>query len=426
MITNNYYELAKKKLFKLNRSITGKDTEKTLKIIKKNFTNLKIKKVKSGTKVYDWVIPPEWNIFDAYVKDKYGNKIINFKQNNLHLVSYSKKVSKIIKKDDLIKKLYTSTKLNDSIPYVTSYYKKDWGFCVSNNFLKKFKKMYKSDDKFKVIIDSEHNKNGKLQYGEVLIGNKNNKKEILISTYICHPSMANNELSGPIVAMYLMKYFKTIKLNFNLRFIFVPETIGSIIFINKNFNHLKNNIIGGFNLTCCGDERNYSCILSPSKRSPSDLALIDSYKKLKLKYKIYDFLEAGSDERQYNYPGVDLGITVVCRSMFGKYKEYHTSKDNFSLVTKKGINGTFKLMKKTLFEINKKIFPKANTICEPKLDKYDLIKTLSFGGQKNKFLDLLRFADGRTSLQEISKKIKLPYYSTKKIFLILKKKHLIT
>ena len=148
--------------------------------------------------------------------------------------------------------------------------------------------MYKKNDSFKVIIDSKHNKNGKLQYGELLIGNKNNKKEIIISTYICHPSMANNELSGPIVAMYLMKYFKTIKLNFNLRFIFIPETIGSIIFINKNFNHLKNNVIGGFNLTCCGDERNYSCILSPSKK-PSDLALIDSYKKLKLKYKIYDF-----------------------------------------------------------------------------------------------------------------------------------------
>ena len=130
------------------------------------------------------------------MKDKYGNKIINFKQNNLHLVSYSKKINKIIKKEELIKKFYTNAKLKDSIPYVTSYYKKDWGFCVSSNFLKKFKKIYKKNDSFKVIIDSKHNKNGKLQYGELLIGNKNNKKEIIISTYICHPSMANNELSG--------------------------------------------------------------------------------------------------------------------------------------------------------------------------------------------------------------------------------------
>ena len=207
-----------------------------------------------------------------------------------------------------------------AIPYVTSYYKKRWGFCISYNHYKKIKKNYKDSDKFNIIINSSFKRSGQLNYGELILKGKS-KKEILISTYICHPSMANNELSGPIVAMGLINYFKTKKLNKTLRFIFIPETIGSISYLNLNLKYLKNNVIGGYNLSCIGDDRQHSCMLSKYKNSPSDEAVIDAYKFLKIKkYKVYSFLQRGSDERQYNSPGVDLKISSIFRTKYGEYR----------------------------------------------------------------------------------------------------------
>ena len=191
------------------------------------------------------------------------------------------------------------------------------------------------------MIKSSLNSNGYLNYGELVIKGQS-KQEILISTYICHPSMANNELSGPIVSMSLINYFKKIKnLSKTIRFIFIPETIGSITYISKNLYDLKSNLIGGYNLSCIGDERQHSCLLSKYENSPSDKALIEAYKKLRIKYKKYSFLERGSDERQFNSPGIDLPITSIFRSKYGEYPEYHTSLDNFSLVTIKGVKDGF-------------------------------------------------------------------------------------
>ena len=161
------------------------------------------------------------------------------------------------------------------------------------------------------------------------------KQEILITTYICHPSMANNELSGPIVSMSLISYFLKKEIKKTLRFIFIPETIGSITYINKNFQKLRSNVIGGYNISCVGDENKFSCILSKYKNSLSDFALLETFKKFNSKFKKYSFLDRGSDERQFNSPFIDLGITTICKSKFGNFKEYHTSLDNFSFVTKK-------------------------------------------------------------------------------------------
>jgi len=206
MYLNKYYNLAKNILFPICRSISGNGIKKTLKIIKSQLPKLKIYQVKSGTKVFDWRVPPEWNIKDAYILDKNNIKIIDFKKNNLHLVSYSVPVSKILKKNELLNRLHDYKKIPEAIPYVTSYYKKYWGFCCSYNKKKQITNFYRKDDKFKVVINSSLKKNGKLSYGQFLIPGKS-KQEILISTYICHPSMANNELSGPIVAMGLIEYF---------------------------------------------------------------------------------------------------------------------------------------------------------------------------------------------------------------------------
>ena len=281
MSVKKFYKLAKNELFPICRSITGNGVRKTLKIIKKQFPRLKLHEVPSGTKVFDWNVPKEWNIDDAYVIDKNKKKIIDFKKNNLHLISYSIPINKILTKKKLFKNIHSLPKQPKAIPYITSYYKKYWGFCINHKQKLFFEKQYKDNDKFKVVIKSNFKKNGSLTYGELIIHGRS-KKEILISTYVCHPSLANNELSGPIVSLCLINHFSKIKnLKKTLRFIFIPETIGSITYLSKHLEHLKQNVIGGYNLTCIGDERQYSCMLSKYENTPSDTAIIETFKKLK-------------------------------------------------------------------------------------------------------------------------------------------------
>ena len=273
-----------------------------------------------------------------------------------------------------------------------------------------------------------HLKKGFLQYGEYLLKGKK-ENEIIISTYICHPSMANNELSGPIVSMSLMEYFSKLpKLDKSLRFIFIPETIGSLTFLNKNLKKLQKNFLAGFNLTCIGDERMHSCMLSKYQNSISDEAIINSYKKLKLKFKKYSFLKRASDERQYNSPGIDLPFTSVFRSKYHEYPEYHTSKDDFTLVTKKGVTGSFNLMKLAIQMIQNSQYPKTKILGEPMLSKRGLYSTLSIKNSwksARNYLDVLQFSDGKNSLSKISKLSKIDNKKLKRIIKILHKYNLI-
>ena len=428
MSIKKYYNISKTKLFPLTRSLTGSGVRETLNIIKKEFSQLKIKKFKSGTKVFDWDIPEEWNVTDAYVIDKYNNRIIDFKKNNLHLVGYSIPIKKILQKKELFKNLYFLKNQPKAIPYITSYYKRRWGFCISYNEYKILDKRYSLNDKFKVVINSNLNKKGNLNYGELILKGKS-KKEILISTYICHPSMANNELSGPIVSMALINYFKNKKLNKTLRFVFIPETIGSISYLSKNLKYLKENVIGGYNLSCIGDERQHSCMFSKYQNSPSDEAVIEAYKFLRIKnYKVYSFLKRGSDERQYNSPGIDLKISSIFRTKYGEYPEYHTSLDNFNLVTLKGCVGGFNVAKKSIEILLDRIYPKCKIMCEPQMGKRGLYPTLSTKDRtkENKsYMNFLQYADGTNSLEKISNLIKLDLNSIKRIYSILLKNNLI-
>ncbi len=394
---NYYFNLGKNVLFPICRSLTGSGVRKTLKIIKKEFSNLEIKKIKSGTKVFDWNVPPEWNVSSAYVLDKYGNKIIDFKNHNLHLIGYSIPVNKVIKKKELLKNLYFLKNQPTAIPYITSYYKKRWGFCLTFNQFKKIKNKYSKNDNFKVVINSRLNKKGYLNYGELILKGQSTQ-EILISTYVCHPSMANNELSGPIVSMGLIDHFSKIKnLKKTLRFLFIPETIGSISYLSKNLNQLKKNIIGGYNLSCIGDERQHSCMFSKYQNSLSDEAILQAYKNLRIrKFKIYSFLERGSDERQYNSPGIDLNISSIFRTKYGKYPEYHTSLDNFKLVTLKGITGGFNVAKEAIKIILNNTYPKSNILCEPHMGKRGLYPTLSTKSEKTMTNTLWIFYNIRT------------------------------
>ncbi len=431
MNLKKFFNIGKDKLYPIHRSITGSGILKSLKIIQKEFPQLKIIKIPSKKKIYDWSTPLEWNITEAYVIDMHGKKIIDFKVNNLHIINYSQPVEGFFKKNFLIKRLHSLTSQKNAIPYITSYYKKYWGFCVTENFKKNFNKKYKNDDTFKVVIKSKFKK-GFLRYGELKLNGKS-KEEIIVSTYICHPKMANNELSGPIVSMALINEMKKKRLEKSIRFLFVPETVGSIAFIYKNLTKIKNKIIGGFNLSCIGDNRGHSFMTTKYDNAPSDNSIKEAYKKLKIKYKKYSFLQRGSDERQYNSPGVDFKIASIFRSKYLMYKEYHTSLDDFKLVTYSGIKGGYIVAKTALEIFLKKIIPKNTIICEPFLSKRNLrtINNNKFYAKMHKkivktgIVDFLQYADGSNDLENISKYIRLNLKDTKKIYNILKKKKLV-
>jgi aminopeptidase-like protein len=423
-----YYKFAKNELYQICRSITGPGIRKSLNLIKKKIPQLRIKSIKSGTNVFDWKIPKEWIIKKAYVIDEDNNILINFNDNNLHLVGYSVPVNQVVSLKSLLKKIHTLKEKPNAIPYITSYYKNYWGFCVTQNFKNQLLKRYKPNSKFKVIIDSKFKHSGRLNYGEIYIRGKS-KKEILISTYLCHPSMANNELSGPVAAMVLAKKYLNKKNSKSIRILFIPETIGSIAYLAKNIKNLRKNFIGGYNLTCIGDERSHSCIFSKYKNSLSDKYLRASYKNFKINFIEYSFLERGSDERQYNSPGIDLPVATICRSKFGKYPEYHTSLDNFDIVTPKGLSDGIKIAEYSINKFLKNIIPTSKIYCEPNLGKrglYPTLSTLKNNRPNKKLLDFLQYSDGTNDLDDISKFIKLDKKNTFKIFKFLYNKSLIT
>ena len=389
-----------KDLFPINRSITGKGVVDTLKYIKKIFSDLKIKKIPSGTKVFDWKIPKEWIVNEAYIKDFNGKEIINFKKNNLHLMGYSHSINKILTLQELKPHLHSIKKQPNAIPYVTSYYKKNWGFCVTDNFKRKLKK-----GKYKIFIDSKFKK-GNLTYGEYFIKGKT-KQEILFSTNICHPSMANNELSGILVLISIIS--KILKINkpfFSYRFLFLPETIGSIAYLSKQYKYLQKNVIAGYVLSCIGDKGNFSFIPTRYENTLSDKIALYVLKNNTKQFNHFSYLDRGSDERQFNSPKINLPVCSILRTKYGNYPEYHTSLDNLDIISNKTLNESSSLIYKIIeiLEINKIYINKI--FCEPFLTKYNLYPTVSSKNHlfKNSqlILDILSYCDGKNDLIDIS------------------------
>lgn len=413
-----------RELYPINRSLTGKGVRQSLNLIKKNIP-LKMKVFKSGKKVFDWVIPKEWNIKQAYILDlKNKKKYANFNKNNLHIVGYSHPINKIISLEELKKHIHTDKKNKNAIPYVTSYYKKTWGFCLSQNQLKSIK-----NKKYKVVIDSSL-KDGVMNYGETLIKGKS-KKEILFSCYICHPSMVNNELSGPVISAALIHYINSLKnKKYSYRFAFVPETIGSIAYISRNLKQLKKNVFAGFVINCAGDSRDYSFVQTPLKNTFADEIMNSSFIGLRKK-SIYEFKDRSSDERQYCHAGVELPICSYSRSKAGSktYPEYHTSLDNFSVVTKNGLEGSFKIFKNIIDALEFAHFPKSKTKCEPFLTKRNLYPTLSIkkniNNELKNLLDILSYSNGKRSIFQISIILNLELKTCLQILKKLKKHNLI-
>ena len=400
-ISKNYSNLMikwAKDLFPLCRSLTGNGTLSTLKYFKKIHKEIKIISFKSGTKVFDWEIPLQWEIKDSFFEHiKTKKRFAQFKKNNLHVVGYSYPVNKILSKEKLLKHIYTLKKQPNLIPYVTSYYKKSWGFCISEN---QKRKLPKGD--YKAFINSKLFK-GELNLGELIIKGKI-KKEILISTYICHPSLANDELSGPVLSVALIDYIKKKFKNnkYTYRFLFVPETIGSIAYLSKKYKILKKNVIAGFVLSCVGDEKKFSLVESRLGDKISDIAIKSSIFKKK-NFKKYSYLHRGSDERQYCFPGIDLPVSVFCKSKFGDFKEYHTSADSFKIVTKKGLEESFIVMSNIIKSFEKFLYPRTKYLTEPMLSKRSLYSTISKKDVKNEdYLNIIVYCDGEHSIFQIA------------------------
>ena len=388
-----------KELWPIHRTIAGPGIKSSLRIIKSYQDLLKIRSIKSGTKAFDWKIPNEWSIKNAWVKSN-NKKIIDYKNNNLHVVGFSEKINKKISFEKLAKKLHYLKNKPNAIPYVTSYYKKYWGFCINYNQFKKLKK-----GEYHVYIDSNFKK-GNLNYGEIFLRGKS-KKEILFSTYLCHPSMANNEISGPCVSTFLSEYIKNFHNRYySYRFLFIPETIGSIAYISKNLKKMKKNIIAGFNLSCIGDEREYSYVSSRTGNTLADQVAKKVLNSIDKNFKKYSWLERGSDERQYCSPGVDLPICTLTRSKFGKFKEYHNSLDVLGkVVTQKGLESSLEMLKKLVNFFEQNSYYNSVYKCEPFMTKRNLYNTVSkFENSNNQSLiDVLSLCDGKTELEDIAK-----------------------
>ncbi|OCX43572.1 aminopeptidase [Campylobacter ornithocola] len=413
------YVLAKK-LFPICRSITGAGFRQSLKILDEAIGGniLQIHSIKSGTKVYDWIVPQEWQINDAYIVTPDGEKICDFKENNLHVLNYSEGIDAEISLQELQNHLYSIEDYEDAIPYVTSYYKRRWGFCIKHKDRKKLK-----NGNYKVFIDAKHF-DGVLNYADFIIPSTQNcKDEILISTYLCHPSMANNELSGPIVAIFLAKWLLEQKhRKYNYRFLIAPETIGSIVYINKHLKHLQKYTKAGFALSCIGDDNAYSLIHTPREDTLADKVALHTLKN-KANFKEFSFLDRGGNERQFCAPLVNLPVVGVCRTRFGDYKEYHTSKDDLSLISPTSLENSLKAMQEIIMNLEINEIYKSTTFCEPNLGKrglYHTINTVSTNSQIPLSCNFLAYCDGQNDVLDIASKLNIQAYELKDLIEKLK------
>ena len=421
--TGEYCFNLAEKLWPICRSITGQGIRTSLEIIQKEIPSFMIKEVQTGEKCFDWIVPKEWNISEGYIKDATGNKILDFKNNNLHVVGYSTPVNKIISLKDLQTHLHSIELLPNAVPYVTSYYDEYWGFCISH---KQRESLH--DGNYQVYIASSL-KNGVLNYGELLIPGKSSQ-EIFLSTYLCHPSMANNELSGPVVVTALAKYLQSRSNYYSYRVIFIPETIGSIVYLSKNLQELKKNVVAGFNITCVGDDRCYSYLPSRNGNSLSDLVARHVLNHIDKNFIEYPWSARGSDERQYCSPGIDLPIASMMRSKYGEYPEYHTSLDTLGgVVTKVGLEKSVNMYVRAIELLENYSRPKALFLCEPQLGKrglYNNLSKINSANNSNIIMELLTWSDGNTSIIEIADKCGIPAWELYPIISQLKSHNLIS
>ena len=400
------YALASE-IFPICRSITGNGVRQTFDILKKYMPDIKLYEVPSGTQVFDWTIPKEWNIDEAYIEDENGERLIDFKENNLHVVGYSVPVDEILSLEELLPHIYTLEGQPEVIPYVTSYYKERWGFCMTHK-----QRLSLKPGRYHAVIKSRLD-NGSMTYGEMYFPGESSK-EVFFSSYVCHPSMANNECSGQALVIWLARYIKEMKhRRYSYRLVLAPETIGAITYLSRNLKELKENVIAGFNLTCVGDDRDYSIVHSRYADTYADRVLMNVLRYQKPDFGEYPYIKRGSDERQYQAPGVDIPLVCFCRSKYHIYPEYHTSADDLSLISPEGLAGSYDVMVQCIEAIENNAIYRVNCLCEPQLGKRGLMPTISSKETYQDTLalkDVVAYADGRNDIIELSNIIEQPVY----------------
>jgi len=402
MIGDEILRLAKV-LYPINRSLTGSGVRKTLDYVKQLLPELALLEVPSGSSAFDWTIPDEWDISEAFIEDSAGQRIIDFANHNLHVVGYSGPVDVTLSLEELEAHLHSIPDKPDAIPYVTSYYADRWGFCMTHR-----QRVGLAKGNYRAVIRSRKFK-GVMNFAELVIPGTSDS-EVLLSTYVCHPSMANNETSGPAVLTFLGRWLLEQPRRYTYRIVFAPETIGAIHYISQNQKHLKQKVVAGFNISCVGDDRNYSFVASRKGATLADRIAEHVLPQLSSSYVKHSFLERQSDERQYGSVLIDLPFVALSRTKYGCYDEYHTSLDDFSVVTATGLEGGFNMVAQciTALEANRTLV--ATTPCEPQLGKRGLYPTLGGGKVSTSvevLLNVLEYCDGSEDLLAVAARCNL-------------------
>jgi len=391
-------------LYPICRSITGDGIRRTLSLIKERIP-LEMFEVPTGTRVFDWTVPKEWNIRDAYIAGSDGKRLVDFQQDNLHIMNYSVPVHATMPLGELKPHLFTIAEHPDWIPYRTSYYKEDWGFCLSHNAMRALE-----DGEYEVCIDSTL-EDGHLTYGECYLAGRSSD-EVLISCHACHPSLANDNLSGLTVATYLAQFLSGRDLRYSYRFLFIPGTIGAITWLARN-RETAGRIRHGLVLTCVGDQGGFHYKKSRRGNAEIDRAVAHVLSHSGESAEILEFSPYGYDERQYCSPGFNLAVGCLMRSIWGSFPEYHTSADNLDFIRPLQLAGSLRMCVAILDVLeNNRRYWNLNPYCEPQLGRRNLYCSTggdTIGAETNARLWVLNFSDGEHSLLDVAEKSGIPF-----------------
>ena len=403
-IGTEMYQLMEK-LYPICRSITGDGVRETLQILAKHIP-LHVHEIPSGTQAFDWVVPKEWNIRDAYIKNARGEKIVDFRVSNLHVLNYSAPIERKVNLPELKEHLFSLPEHEDWIPHRTSYYKENWGFCLSHRQLESLE-----ESEYEVFIDSSL-EDGHLTYGEYYLKGQV-ADEFLVSTHICHPSLCNDNLSGLALSTYLAKSLSNKELRYSYRFLFIPSTIGSITWLSLNEEKVIN-IKHGLVIACVGDPGKMHYKKTRRGDAEIDKAVEHVLKHSGQDYGILEFSPYGYDERQYSSPGFNLPMGSLSRTPHGRFPEYHTSADNMDFVKSDSMSDSYSKYMSVIDVIeHNKTYLNTNPKCEPQLGKRGLYSL--FGGKRDEnlyelaMLWVLNFSDGNYSLLDIADRSGLPF-----------------
>jgi aminopeptidase-like protein len=386
-------------LYPLCRSLTGEGVRETLRQLRE-IIPLTINEVPSGTRAFDWTVPDEWNIRDAYVLDGRGNRVIDFKASNLHVIGNSAPIDARVSRAELLKHLHTDPAHPDWIPYRHTYYRDSWGFCAPHSVLESL-----NEPEYRVRIDSRIAP-GSLSYGELLLPGSE-RGEILISTHTCHPSLGNDNLSGIAVAAMLARDLAASNRRFGVRFLFLPATLGPLVWLSRN-EELAATIRGGLVLAVCGDAGEPTYVRSRQGRALIDRAIEHVFTHNSPKASVRDFVPTGYDQRQYCSPGFDLPVGSFMRTPNAEYAQYHTSADNLDFVRPEGLGDSWRLIRLAIHILQEdrrylNLSPKG----EPRLGP----RSLFADAERLGLLWILNLSDGRHTLLDIAERSRVPFWT---------------